>query len=38
MDVKHTSQMIRELSEQDGFELDILNTVLYGTCKNCHCL
>ena len=37
MDAEHTAQLIRAMSELDGFDLDILKTVLYGICQNCHC-
>lgn len=36
MDAEHTSRLTRAMSELDGFDLDILNTVLYGICQNCH--
>ena len=37
MDAEHTAQLTRAMSELDGFDLDILKTVLYGICQNCHC-
>lgn len=36
MDAEHTAQLTRAMSELDGFDLDILKTVLYGICQNCH--
>lgn len=36
MDAEHTAQLTRAKSELDGFDLDILKTVLYGICQNCH--
>lgn len=36
MDAAHTAQLTRAMSELDGFDLDILKTVLYGICQNCH--
>ena len=36
MDAAHTAQLTRAMSELDGFDLDILETVLYGICQNCH--
>ncbi len=35
MDAEHTSQLTRAMSELDGFELDLLHTVLYGVCHHC---
>lgn len=37
MDAERTAQLTRAMSELDGFDLDILKTVLYGICQNCHC-
>lgn len=36
MDAERTAQLTRAMSELDGFDLDILKTVLYGICQNCH--
>lgn len=36
MDAEHTSKLTRAMSELDGFDLDILKTVLYGVCQDCH--
>ena len=36
MDAEQTAQLTRAMSELDGFDLDILKTVLYGICQNCH--
>lgn len=36
MDAEHTAQLTRALSELDGFDLDILKTVMYGICQDCH--
>lgn len=36
MDAEHTAQLTHAMSELDGFDLDILKTVLYGICQNCH--
>lgn len=35
MDAEHTSRLTQTMSALDGFDLDILNTVLYGICQNC---
>ena len=36
MDAERTAQLTRAMSELDGFDLDILKTVLFGICQNCH--
>lgn len=36
MDAERTAQLTRAMSELEGFDLDILKTVLYGICQNCH--
>ena len=36
MDAERTAQLTRAMSELDGFDLDILKTVLYCICQNCH--
>lgn len=36
MNSEHTARLTRAMAELDGFDLDILNTVLYGTCQSCH--
>ena len=36
MDAEHTAQLTRAMLELDGFELDILKTVMYGICQDCH--
>lgn len=36
MDAERTAQLTRAMSELDGLDLDILKTVLYGICQNCH--
>ena len=36
MDAEHTTQLTRAMSELDGFNLDILKTVMYGICQDCH--
>lgn len=36
MDAEHAQRMACVMSELDGFELDVFNTVLYGICQNCH--
>lgn len=35
MDSEHTKRMTRAMAALDGFDLDILNTVLYGRCSSC---
>ncbi|MCI7473181.1 MAG: transcriptional repressor [Clostridiales bacterium] len=35
MSEEHTSQLRRVVSELDGFDLDIHNTVLHGICPGC---
>ena len=35
MDGEHTAQLTRAMCELDGFDLDILKTVLYGVCQDC---
>ena len=35
MDGEHTAQLTRSMWELDGFDLDILKTVLYGVCQDC---
>lgn len=30
-----TQQIARAMSESDGFELDISNSILYGVCQDC---
>lgn len=37
MDGAHTAQLTRAMWELDGFDLDILKTVLYGVCQDCQC-
>lgn len=36
MNSEHTARLTRAMAELDGFDLDILNTVLYGICQSCH--
>ncbi|MDY3014641.1 MAG: transcriptional repressor [Evtepia sp.] len=35
LDAEHTAQLARTMADLDGFDLDLLKTVLYGICRDC---